>query len=60
MVVDNTIDLIPSQIEDFLFLGSYDAACSLENLEKLKITHILNCGFGLINQFPNVGFKHKK
>jgi len=40
------------KIQDFLFLGSQDAAANIAELESFKITHILNVATGIENAFP--------
>ena len=43
----------PIEIIPHLFLGSIGSASNLKNLENSKITHILCCGSGIKNYFPD-------
>ena len=50
-------DYIPVKIIPHLYLGSIGCASNLKELQKVKITHILCCGTGIKNFFPNL-FKY--
>ena len=50
-------DYIPVEIVPHLYLGSIGCASNLKELQKVKITHILCCGTGIKNFFPNL-FKY--
>ncbi|CAI4232360.1 unnamed protein product [Auanema sp. JU1783] len=52
-VIDLNPDLQIAECCEGLFLGSQDAARELEQLKKLKITHVLNVATGIPNFFPN-------
>eukprot|EP01100_Stratorugosa_tubuloviscum_P015620 TRINITY_DN90_c0_g1_i4.p1 TRINITY_DN90_c0_g1~~TRINITY_DN90_c0_g1_i4.p1 ORF type:complete len:203 (-),score=106.96 TRINITY_DN90_c0_g1_i4:35-643(-) len=52
-VIDTKPDPIPAQVRPFLFIGSQDAAASLEHLTAAKITHILNVATGIEPIFPH-------
>ena len=54
MVIDATIEVKADEVEPQLYIGSYDAACSWDDLKAQEIRFILNCGYGLKNQFPQV------
>jgi hypothetical protein len=47
------INLHPSQIFPWLYLGSYRNACDKNDLKDLNITHILNCAIECYNRYPN-------
>ncbi len=46
-------DYIPVEIIPHLYLGSIGCASNLKELKKVNITHILCCGTGIKNYFPN-------
>ncbi len=47
------INLHPSQIFPWLYLGSYRNACDKEDLKDLNITYILNCATECYDYYPN-------
>ena len=47
------INLHPSQIFPWLYLGSYRNACDKNDLKDLNVTHILNCAIECYNRYPN-------
>lgn len=55
------VNMHPSKIFDWLFLGSYRNASELTDLRKLSITHILNCAVECRNNYPKeFAYSHLK
>ena len=51
------VNLHPSRIFNWLYLGSYQNACNLQDLKDLKIYYILNCAAECENKnFPDINY----
>ena len=51
------VNLHPSQIFSWLYLGSYQNACNLTDLKDLKINYILNCAEECQNKnYPDINY----
>ncbi|XP_048835360.1 dual specificity protein phosphatase 19a [Brienomyrus brachyistius] len=53
-VEDNSLDLQVGVIKPYLLLASQDVAHDLDTLKELKVSHILNVGYGVENIFPDL------
>ncbi len=51
---DWEIDELPNQVEEFLFIGSEDAAANIKQLREINIAKILMVGSELEECFPEV------
>ncbi len=55
------VNLHPSKVFDWLFLGSYRNACDRKEIKDLGINYVLNCAVECLESFPNnVKYCHLK
>jgi hypothetical protein len=55
------LNLHPSQVLDWLYLGSYRDACNIEGLKELGINYVLNCAIECLDTFPfDIKYCHLK
>ncbi|XP_023657435.1 dual specificity protein phosphatase 19 [Paramormyrops kingsleyae] len=53
-IEDNSLDLQVGVIKPYLLLASQDVAHDLDTLKELKVSHILNVGYGVENISPDL------